>query len=161
MIDMEYKETFTGKDFIEKIKSNSMELRIDGLHYLFWLAFTSHSINTIQDYMDKQNQTIQDMQLQLLEEIKGNVLNCFDEVDQAVEGKMSYSDFYQTHLSFQEVVILHDQLEMFFDTLQLNHKVVMSQIAHEYLLQFKKVITEKEDLYKLTVHYMLVNERGI
>ncbi|WP_121616674.1 hypothetical protein [Virgibacillus halodenitrificans] len=154
-------EKLIDKSFLKEIDTKSTAIEVEEIHYIFWIAFTSHSIHALQDENYSDNR---ELQLQLFKGIKENLLNYLDDFfvlfDKAIGGDMFIPHSSRIELSFLEVVIVHDQLEMFCDVLQVNKKEVMNGIGQEYLMTLKKYLEEKEGLYRFTVRYLMAGESG-
>lgn len=153
-------EDLSKEEIQEKLQEEFMTLEIKGFHYLFWIAFTSHSVNTIQDRTDRGNEDAYDLQLQLFKNMKDNLMDIYDDyLEKTIEGKPNYPNHFHAELNFQEVVILHDHLEVFCNTLRLRNEVNMLDISEFYLKIMKESLAGKEEeMYRLVVRYLMNKE---
>lgn len=148
------------EEMMNQIEETSLVLEIKGIHYFFWKAFIDHSINAIQDSFVHKGENYE-ISLELFKNLESHITENLDEFyDKAQSGEMYNLQYLRTELSFLEVVILHDQLEMFCDTLLLSKNEVMHCIGKVYLFLLKNVLKERETLYRLTVRYLMNDERG-
>jgi hypothetical protein len=158
---MHYLEYLEEEEFQEKMESKFMNLDIKSLHYLFWFAFTEHSIQVIRDRYERENTLSEEIQLELFENIKEEITSCLDVyTEELIKGGFPSKDMCHLELRFLDAVILHDYLDMFCATLLCNKQEIMVEIGREYLNVLRKRLAEKENLYRLTVLYLFREKRG-
>ncbi len=129
---------------LNKINIDLAVVKVDRADLPFWLAFSTSSYHVATDRLEK-NITLHDLEIAFFSDLQEDV-EIYIEAD---DNSLCSFEF-----SFLDIVLLHDNLDLFTDSLFSSEGGEWIDISQRYLHVFGPFIESDKCLYQDTLNYL-------